>query len=427
VSTPLSPDSSPGRLENPLRVRVRRPHVLFIVENSTVPMDVRVWREARFARGRGFHVSVIAPRTPDYPLTYEVLEGIEIYRHPICDRWSGAGGQLAEYGSALVHETLLSVKIFRRRPFQVIHGANPPDHLFLIALLFRPFGVKYVFDHHDLAPELYLTKFGGRKTILYRGLRLMERLSCRTAHAVISTNRSYQRHVIERYGIDVRKMFVVRNDPEVTQEPTLVAPRAAGVGAARTRLLYLGSINTQDGVDLLVRSLHLLVHELGERDFRCDILGDGDDLKRVRELCTDLGMDPYVHFAGFVRDKKTILAHIRAADICLESAPLNEVNTKSTFIKVMEYMAQAKPIVAFDLPETRISTGPAAILVRPNDQQQFAQAVQTLIRNPARRGDLGRLGRQRIVSELNWGRSAEALSRTYDTILPFEDGEGLDR
>jgi glycosyltransferase involved in cell wall biosynthesis len=286
----------------------------------------------------------------------------------------------------------------------------------LIALLYRGLGVKFVFDHHDLAPEPYLSKYGSRKSVFYHVLRWMERLSCWTAHAVVSTNQSYKRHVIERHRIDPRKVFVVRNDPEVTREPTLSLRRNAPE-RSYTRLLYLGAINTQDGVDLLVRSLHILVHELGERYIRCDILGDGDDLQRVRDVTNRLGMDPYLHFAGFVRDKKAILAHIRRADICLESAPLNPVNTKSTFIKVMEYMSLSKPIVAFDLPETRYSTGGAALLVPPNDLRQFALAIRTLIRDPARRADLGRAGRQRIVSELNWERSSECLSRTYSFLL----------
>ena len=399
----------------PYAAGVRGPlHILFIVENSTVPPDVRVWREARFARARGFRVSVIAPRTADHPREHETIEGIDIYRHPVCERGSGKWAQLAEYGSALAHEAWLSLKVFRRHPFQIFHGANPPDHVFMIALLFRMLGVRFVFDHHDLAPELYLSKYGGRKNIFYHGLRLMERLSCRTAHAVVSTNRSYKRHVVAAHGIDPGKVFIVRNDPEATQEPTLVAPRT---DAAHTRLLYLGSINTQDGVDLLVRSLHLLAYELGERDFRCDIIGDGDALERVRALSAELGMDRYLQFPGFVQSKKAVLAHIRSADICLESAPLNELNAKSTFIKVMEYMSQAKPVVAFDLPETRFSTAGAAVLVPPNDVCAFARAVQALMHDPARRAELGRLGRQRIVNELNWGRSAGSLSRTYASLL----------
>jgi glycosyltransferase involved in cell wall biosynthesis len=393
------------------------PHILFIVENITVPQDRRVWREACFARNCGFRVSVIAPKSTHDPLSHEVIDGIGIYRHPVWSRGSGKIAQLAEYGSALLYEILLSLKIFRRHPFQIIHGANPPDHLFLIALLFRPFGVKFVFDHHDLAPELYLAKYGGNKSFVYRVLRWMERLSCLTAQAVISTNRSYKRHVVKTHRIDPRKVFIVRNDPEVSHEPPQASRRGGGTSAAGTRLLYLGSINKQDGVDLLVRSLHILVHELGEWDIRCDILGDGDDLPRVRELTNRLCMDRHLHFAGFVHDQKVLLAKIHAAHICLESAPLNELNTKSTFIKIMEYMSQAKPIVAFDLPETRYSTAGAALLVPPNDVRDYALAIRALIRDPARQAELGRLGRQRIMSKLNWGCSIQSLSDAYAYLL----------
>ena len=394
----------------------RRSHILFIVENTTVPQDPRVWREALYAYSRGFRVSVIAPAT-DEDLPHETIEGIDIYRHPAWNQGSGKLAHLAEYGSALLYEFLLSVRIYRKHPFQIIHGANPPDHIFLIALLFRVLGVKFLFDHHDLAPELYLSKYKSRKGFFYHLLRYMERLSCKTAHAVISTNVSYKRHVIEHHRIDSRKVFVVRNDPEVAQEPTLGSCFAKERTRMVARLLYVGAINTQDGVDLLIRSLHILLHELKEPNFRCVVIGDGDDLQRVRELCTQLGMDTYINFIGFVRDKKVIIDHIRHADICLESAPLNEVNTKSTFIKIMEYMSQERPIVAFDLPETRYSTGGAALLVPPNDMPEFARAIMKLIRDPMLRAELGRHGRQRIVNKLNWEHSIKSLSRTYLYLL----------
>jgi glycosyltransferase involved in cell wall biosynthesis len=212
-------------------------------------------------------------------------------------------------------------------------------------------------------------------------------------------------------------VFILRRIPPLSLHLPHSAPRGGETPPAGSRLLYLGSINKQDGVDLLVRSLHILVHELGEWDIRCDILGDGDDLPRVRELTNRLCMDRHLHFAGFVHDQKVLLAKIHAADICLESAPLNELNTKSTFIKIMEYMSQAKPIVAFDLPETRYSTAGAALLVPPNDVRDYALAIRALIRDPARQAELGRLGRQRIMSKLNWGCSIQSLSDAYAYLL----------
>lgn len=379
-----------------------------------MPRDIRVWREALTARGAGYSVAVIAPRSSSYPKRYEVIDGIEIYRHPCPGSSGGKLGQLAEYGAALLWETLLSLKLFFKNRFDIIHGANPPDHIFLIALLFRPFGVKYIFDHHDLAPELYVCKYNGKKNAAYRLLSAMERLSCRAADAVISTNRSYKAHVMERHGVPPEKIFIVRNDPE---QP---APRALPLGrflnGRPTRLVYVGSINRQDGVDAVMRTVHILMNDLGKRRIHCTVVGDGDDLPRVKGLCAQLGVAPQVTFTGYVNSRAAVKAIIEDADICLETAPHSEVNCKSTFIKVMEYMSAGKPIVAFDLEETRYSAQGAALLVEQGNLRAFAEATARLIDDPELRARLGADGKRRIATELNWDKAARELLRAYDYV-----------
>lgn len=389
--------------------------ILFIVENNTVPPDIRVWREARTAKQAGYGVVVISPKNSTYAKSYEVIEGIEIYRHPSLALGEGKINQVIEYGNAFFWEAVLSLRVFFKKRFHVIHGANPPDHLFLIGLLFRAAGVRYIFDHHDLAAELYVAKFNGRKGLVYRVLSLMEKMSCATADAVITTNQSYRDYVIEKHGTPPEKISIVRNDPEVP------APHKGGRAGEPKRpkinLLYIGSINRQDGLDLLLRAVHILVNQLDQRQVHCTVIGDGDDLPRVKALCAKWSLDAFISFTGYIYDRAKIRACIEEADICLECAPASEANSRSTFIKIMEYMAAGKPIVAFDLQETRYSAQASALLVEPGNLKAFAAAVEKLIREPSLREKLGTCGRNRIIHELNWENSATALRQIYAQVL----------
>jgi glycosyltransferase involved in cell wall biosynthesis len=393
--------------------RHRPDHILFVVENNTVPTDVRVWKEAKTARKNGYDVSIIAPKSRVFSKKHEVIDGIHIYRHPAFNNGRGKINQLLEYGTACLWESILSWRVFLKRRFDVIHGANPPDHVFLIAKAFRPFGVRFVFDHHDLAPELFQGKFNSRQNLFYRLLILMERYSCRSADAVISTNESYKRIVLRRHGLRPEGVFVVRNDPEVETEPTRPLPREVPIGGP-TKLLYVGSINNQDGVDLLIKSLHLLVRQLRQTKIHCTVIGDGDHLESVRRLCEELGIGTFLTFTGYIHDRRIVKNYIAEADICLETAPDNEANRKSTFIKVMEYMLAGKPVVAFDLEETRFTLQNSGLLVAPNRLDHFAEAIQKLIEDPSEGRRLGELARARILDGLNWSNAAREMIRAYD-------------
>jgi poly-beta-1,6-N-acetyl-D-glucosamine synthase len=402
--------------------------VVLLVENNTVPTDIRVWREARTAVQAGYSVTVVAPASDRHPRRHEWIDGVEIFRHPAWQAEGSALKQMLEYANAFAWEAWICVKLALRRPPRIVHAANPPDYLFLIAWILRTRGVKFIFDHHDLSPELYLAKFGPdrRNDPIHRLLRWMERRSCRAADAVISSNRSYREHVIAKHGIAPEKVFVVRNDPE-PDDTCSTSRRQDSNGLVR--LIYVGAISRQDGVDILMRAIHCLVTDLRCPGVRCAVVGDGDDLDRVKRLCSELGLDAHCEFTGYVHERERVREMLDMADICLEAAPCSEVNARSTFIKVMEYMAAGRPIVAFDLEETRFSAQGAAILVPDGDVRAFAAAIRTLVEDPHMREELGARGLERICKELNWSSSAKELLRAYEYVLraPTPGGVGRGR
>jgi glycosyltransferase involved in cell wall biosynthesis len=402
----------PNQLNNPSQPN----HILFIVENNTVPPDIRVWREAKTAKQAGCKVSVIAPVNKKFSKRYEIVDGIEIYRHLHFERHGSRYHQVIEYLNAFLWETYLSIKIFIKKPFKIIHAANPPDNIFLIALLFRIFGVKFVFDHHDLSPELYVCKFNGSKIVIFKLLRLLEKLSCKTADAIISTNNSFKNHVVKIHKAKPEKVYIVRNDPAVSRFPEPKNEKGKKNGQP-INLLYVGEISIQDGVDLLIKTIKILVSQLGYEEIKCTIIGDGDALQGARQLSTQIGVKTYIDFTGYIYDRQLIRQYINEADICVEPAPYNEANKRSTFIKIMEYMACGKPIVAFDLGETRASVGNAAILVEPGNLIEFAHALLNLIENPQKRFSLGSMARDRIVRRLNWENASSMLTMAYDNLL----------
>lgn len=393
-----------------------RSHILFIVENNTVPPDIRVWREAKAATRAGHHVTVIAPANPKYASRSEIIDGIQIFRHPTIEHSGGAIGQVKEYLNAFFWETALSVKVFLKKPFDIIHAANPPDNIFLIAWLYKPFGVKFIFDHHDLSPELFVDKFGGGRSALFYLLSLLERLSCKTADLVISTNESFKKRIIQKHGIDPKRIYVVRNDPDIATEGE-EKPDGPRKKNGFVDLVYVGSINQQDGVDIFVHIVYRLIKEYQHSGIRCNIIGDGSELKNIKKLSETLGLDKIISFKGYVYDRKLVRNYIDRSDICLETAPANEANRRSTFIKIMEYMSAGKPIVAFNLEETRYSVGNSAVLVEPGNNVKFAEAVHHLIENPSERHRLGEMAKARIKTELNWQNSSATLYRAYESLL----------
>ncbi|HEV8191487.1 MAG TPA: glycosyltransferase family 4 protein, partial [Ktedonobacterales bacterium] len=349
--------------------------VLMLVENREVPVDARVWPEAMALRDAGLQVTVISPKGgTEHREPHLCIDGINVYRYDL-PMGHSAATYAVEYGVALVMTFWLSLRVWWRHGFDAIHAANPPDIFFVLGLFYRLLGKAYVFDQHDLSPELFRVLFadrgGGPTTRLIEQLLLLfERWSYRTAKMVIVANASFRRLAIARGHCSPEKIVVVRNAPDLRSmqpgqpEPELKLGR-------RFLLAYMGVMNAQDGVDYTLRALDLLVNERRRQDVALVLIGDGPSAPRLREIARDLALDEYVHFTGWV-GRQEILRHLTAADVGLSPDPYNELNDASTMIKTMEYMSMGKPVVAFDLTETRFSAQDAALYARPNLVEEFA-------------------------------------------------------
>lgn len=390
-------------------------HILFIVENNPVPFDRRVWHEACSARDFGYDVSVICPADKRSYDKRSVIDGIRVYRHPSPIEGLGRWAVAFEYLNAFIWESLLALRLFFTRPFTVIHGANPPDLVFLIALPFKLAGVKYVFDHHDLTPETYVAKYGA-KSVVYQILLGIEWLSFKAADIVIATNESYKRIAIERGGKDPDDVVVVRNGPDISFAPSR-PPRPEILGGFRHLVGYVGVIGKQDGLENLLAAANHIVNQRQRRDIKFAVVGRGPNLKKLIRDAKAMGLDEYVRFYGFVPEE-LLLEILAASDVCVNPEFRNEFTDRSTMIKIMEYMALKKPIVQFSTTEGEFSAGDAAISVKDNDIVQFADAILALLEDPARRNTMGEAGRERVEKHLSWPIQAKTLEAVYDRIIP---------
>ena len=389
--------------------------MLILVENLSVPRDKRVWPEARTLVEAGFEVVVICPQGDQRDTArYERLEGVEIHRFPARFANGSAASYLREYGTALVRMSLLALRVGGRRGFDVVHACNPPDLLLLAALPLKLRGARLVFDQHDLVPELYECRFGRRAGLLYRLARVAERLTFRLADVVISPNESYRRLALRRGAKRPEDVFVVRNAPEATR----LHPQEGDPSLKRGRrhlLAYVGVMGPQDGVDLAVDALRHL-HGLRD-DWHATFVGDGDMLEPVRRLARTLGVADRIEFPGFLDDDAGVRRVLASADVCLAPEPKNALNDASTMIKIAEYMAMERPIVAFDLAESRVTAGGAAVYAEPNDPSSFARCIDALLDDPDRRATMGAVGRDRVENGLAWEHSQRRLLDAYARAL----------
>ena len=394
--------------------RVRKANrVLIIVENLPCPFDRRVWQEARTLSAAGYQVSIICPKAPGYEKSFEQIEGIDIHRHWLPTEADGALGYALEYSVALFMEFWLSLKVAFGRGFDVLQACNPPDTIFLIGGFYKLFGKKFVFDHHDINPELYEAKFGkkgwGRKLLV-----ALERMSFRTADLVISTNESYRNIAIERGGKDANQVFVVRSGPDLTRIKR-VPPNPALKKGRRYLVGYVGVMGKQEGIDLLLQAVQLIVHHLKRTDIHFGLVGGGTELPAMRELAKELGVAEYVTFTGRAPDAE-LLEMLNTADICVNPDRANEMNDRSTMNKIMEYMALGKPVVQFDLTEGRVSAGDASWYARPNDVADLAQKMVSLLGDENQRTHMSAVGRERVEQVLAWQHEAPRLLAAYEHL-----------
>ncbi len=394
----------------------RAGHILILVENLSVPSDRRVWQESRALVEAGFSVTVICPVGLTRDREDEtVIDGVRILRFPLRPAAGGVVGYFREYTMALWHTLRLAIKVRREGRIDVVQACNPPDLMFLIALVLRPFGARFVFDHHDLVPELFQSRFPDGGRMLHRLVRYAERLNFAAADAVISTNETYRKIAIDRGKMSPDRVVVVRNAPDLRR----FAQRDPDPNMRRGKdylLAYLGVMGPQDGVDYALRALALLKDKIGRDDVHCLFMGAGDALDEMVTLSDELGLTDMVEFAGWVGDE-AIQRGLSSADVCLAPDPMSPLNNVSTMTKVAEYMAMSRPIVAFDLAEERVSAGDAAVYVPCNDEYAFAVAIDELLKDPARRRSMGEVGRRRVQEELSWDVSSRKLVGFYRQLI----------
>jgi glycosyltransferase involved in cell wall biosynthesis len=385
---------------------------LLISENAPLPGDRRVWSEARTLAGAGWDVTIVCARDPaGGQAASETLEGIEIHRYPLRPA-GGALGYVREYGQALWRIRGLLRKLQHRGRFDVVHAANPPDFLLLAARSARARGARLIFDHHDLTPELFRSRFG-RAGIAHRALLAVERRTLRSADVVISTNESYRRIAIERGGVAPGDAFVVRNGPDLARFRP-VPPDPALRRGRRHLLAYLGVMGPQDGIDEALGALAAL-RELRGDDWHAVLVGEGEVRGEMEALAARLGLAERVEFAGW-RGDEDIRRILSSADVCLEPDPPSPLNELSTMIKVPEYMAMGRAIAAYDLKETRVSAGEAAAYAEKPEPEALGRCIHELLEDPARRRRMGECGRER-VSRLSWQQSATALLAAYERAM----------
>ena len=390
-----------------------RESVLIIVENLPVPFDRRVWQEARALREAGYRVSVICPKGRGFDQSRETREGIEIYRHRTWEA-SGLLGYLFEYSWALLAEFYLALRIYARTRFRILHACNPPDTIFLIGLFFKLFGVRFIFDHHDLNPELYEAKFA-RRGVFYRLVCLAERLTFRTADVSIATNESYREVALTRGGMRPEHVFVVRSCPDLSK--IRPGPPRPELKEGRSFLVvYVGVMGPQDGLDLLLESIEHIVKRQNRQNTLFVLVGGGTELPRLQALAAQKGLAAFVKFTGRIPDDN-LAAYLSTADVCVAPDPKNPMNDRSTMNKILEYMAYARPVVLFDLTEGRRSAGDAALYARPNDPVDFAEQILKLLDSEPLRRQFGEIGRQRITQSLNWEIEKKSLVEAYAAAL----------
>lgn len=386
-----------------------------LIENAPYAHDGRVRREATALRMAGYSVRVICPRAPGEPLL-TVHDGVSAYQYPPWPGGRGAIAYLCEYTYALVLTTWWTIWIWLNHGIDVIHAHNPPDLFVLLALCWRPLGVRFVFDHHDLAPEMFACRFRSSATSrLYRALLYFENLSYRVADHVMAANESYRQLAGTRAGVSMNKITVVRNGPEPFHFAP-VPPHESLAEESRHVLGFVGEMGPLDGLDDLLAALRHLKFGLHRHDWVCILVGDGDVRRALQSQAEDLGLADHLRFIGRVPQRE-VTRYLAAMEICLVPDPKNEYTDRGTLIKVAEYMAQGRPMVAFSLTETAWAAGQAAIYATANDPRVFAECIQLLMDDPQRRATMGEFGRERARRILAWEHSKDALCAAYRQVL----------
>lgn len=389
--------------------------VLIFIEDGSFTYDNRVIREAQALCDNGYEVCVLSPRYKGDPLHKELAPNLHAYYYPKPNA-QGAMGHVLEHSVSLLLGSVGTAFIAARHGFKVFHACNPMDIGWLIALPYLPFGARYLFDQHDLCPELYLSRGEGDETSpFFRALSWLERRAYKHAKTVVATNESYKRIAIERGGKAAESVFVVRNGPDLAKFKQ-VPPAAGFKNEGQLLVGYLGNMNKQDGVEELLFAAEELIKKQGRKDLRFVFIGGGAHQPELKAEAQRMGLGDVVSFTGRLPDAE-MLAALNACDVCVQPDPKNPLNDKSTMNKVMEYMALKKPVIAYDLVETRVSCGDAAVLVDPKEPMGLAKAIRSLAERPEERARLAVAGYERVQTVLAWPFSVPKLLAAYQHAL----------
>ncbi len=402
-----------GSAGNPRRI-------LIIVQNLPVPFDRRVWLEATSLTKAGYLVSVICPKAKGFTLSRETLENVDIYRYALPIDAKGAVGFFLEFGWCFLRTALLSVTIaLHGRGFDAIHACNPPETYWVLGRFWKLFGKEFVFDHHDLSPEMYEEKFQKRRGLLYKGLLWLEKQTFRTAKVVITTNESHKEIAIQRGGKRPEDVFVVRSGPDLNRL-VIYPPDHSWKHGKQYLLVYLGEICKQDGVDYLIRALKIL-REGGRQDMFCVLVGGGPHQPVIKQYAHEVGVGDICHFTGRVSDQD-LCRVLSSADIAIDPDPKNDWSDKSTMNKIMEYMFFGLPIVAYSLKENRVSAQEAAIYAEANQESSLASQISCLLDDPEKREVMSKYGSKRLRDHLAWEHSLPFLLEAYRTLFDHQEG-----
>lgn len=387
--------------------------ILILVENLPVPLDRRVWMEATTLEEAGYHVSVICPKGK-YKAFHEVIQNVSIYRYPLPSLESVLGHFL-EYAIALPVTFFLTFIVFFRDGFDVIQSANPPDFFFIIGGFFKIFGKKFIFDHHDLMPEICDSRWKGWKhKVAYHLSVWAEKQTFKTADWVIATNESYRQVAIRRGGVEPDKVVIVRSGPKI--ENFNPVPVNDSWKSGKEYLVgYLGVMGPNDGLEYLLEAINYIVHSLNRTDIHFILIGSGDLQPKLKKICTRLRLDEFVEFTGRIPDQQ-VKEILSTADVAVAPDPRDPLNDVSTMNKIIEYMALEKALVCFDLREAKVSAGEAAIYAKPNDTEDFALKIIELLEQPEKRQEMAKYGRKRFLDSLAWDHQKKHLLRLYQEL-----------
>jgi glycosyltransferase involved in cell wall biosynthesis len=393
-----------------------RRRVLIIVQNLPVPFDRRVWLEATSLTAAGYAVSVICPKAKGYTASFEALEDIDIYRYAVPIEARGGGGFVVEFAWCFARTFMKSVRVaVTGRGFDLIHACNPPETFWLLGWFWRAFNKRFLFDHHDLSPEMYAAKFGRDSGLIHRALLWLERMSFQSADVVITTNDSHKRIAQSRGGVAAENVFIVRSGPDLARF-RIHEPNPAWKRSKPFLLVYLGEMCKQDGVDHLVRALRILRDDLGRDDVHAIFVGGGPEQPTIRAYADAEGVGDLCTFTGRVSDED-LCRILSSADVAVDPDPKSPWSDQSTMNKIMEYMFFGLPIVCYDLTEHKVSAGGAALYVEPNSELALAAGIHALLNDPARRERMSRHGAERVRRQLVWQHSVPPLLAAYDAAF----------